>query len=99
MAKQRSFRKYHRWLAPIMAIPLTLTILTGMTATLSEEWSVSLGLSRSLLLRIHTGEVFHLEAIYPLLNGLGLAGLLITGLSMSGIFSKKPSRTAKDSSD
>lgn len=92
---KRAFRKYHRIIALIICLPITLTVLTGMTATMVEEWSLNIGLSRSLLLKIHTGEIFHLQAIYPILNGLGLLGLLVTGLSMSGLFSSKPQRSAK----
>ena len=43
------------------------------------------------MLKIHTGEILHLEAIYPILNGLGLIGLLVTGISMSGLFNQRPS--------
>jgi hypothetical protein len=90
---QRTFRKYHRTLAIILSLPLTLTVLTGMAATIVREWPMNTGLSSSLLLKIHTGEIFHLQAIYPILNGLGLIGLLITGLNMSGIFGRKPRKT------
>jgi len=92
---KREFRKYHRILAIIICLPLTLTVLTGMTTTMVEEWSINIGLSQSLLLKIHTGEIFHLQAIYPILNGLGILGLLITGLSMSGLFGGKSQRSAK----
>jgi hypothetical protein len=37
-------------------------------------------------------ELLDLEKIYPLLNGLGVIGLLITGLSMTGLFGKKTVR-------
>jgi hypothetical protein len=86
---KRTFRKYHRTLSLVVVLPLILTLLTGMAATLSEEWSVPMGLSRSLLMRIHTGEIFHLGSIYPLLNGLGLAVMVVTGLSMTSLFSKR----------
>ena len=80
------FRKYHRLLALIIFLPLLLTVMTGMAATIVEEWSVNLGISRSLILKIHTGEILHLQAIYPILDGLGLIGLLVTGISLSGLF-------------
>ena len=83
---KRIFRKYHRLLAIVLFLPLFVTVLTGMAATVLEEWSLNLGISRSLLLKIHTGEILHLQAIYPVLDGLGLIGLLITGISMSGLF-------------
>lgn len=90
---KRLFRKYHRFLAPIAALPILLTVITGILITIIREWSIGLGVPASILLKIHTGEIFHLAAIYPLLNGLGLLGLLITGLSMTGMFGKKPRRT------
>jgi hypothetical protein len=93
---KRTFRKYHRFLAPIIALPLTLTVLTGMLATMAREWPIPIGVSSNLLLRIHTGEIFHLEGIYPVLNGLGLIGLLVTGLSMTNLFGKKSQKTVKN---
>jgi hypothetical protein len=84
------FRKYHRSLSIILCIPLLLTVLTGMAATMVGEWSLNLGLSRRVLMELHTGEIFHLQGIYPILNGLGLLGLLITGISMSGLFKPRP---------
>lgn len=93
---KRAFRKYHRTLAIIISLPLALTVLTGMAATIVREWPISTGLSSSLLLSIHTGEVFHLQAIYPILNGLGLIGLLVTGLSMSSLFGRKTQQTKRD---
>ena len=83
------FRKYHRTLALILCIPLLLTVLTGMATTMVGEWSLNFGVSRRLLLQIHTGEIVHLQGIYPMLNGIGFIGLLITGLSMSKLFSQK----------
>jgi hypothetical protein len=84
------FRKHHRTLAIILCLPLLLTVLTGMATTMVGEWSLNFGLSRQLLMQIHTGEIVHLQGIYPMLNGIGLIGLLITGLSMSKLFSRKP---------
>lgn len=89
---KRAFRKYHRIIAIIICLPLALTVLTGMTTTMVGEWGMSIGVSRSLLLAIHTGEILHLQGIYPILNGLGIIGLLVTGLSMSGLFGGKKQR-------
>ncbi|WP_009633284.1 hypothetical protein [Synechocystis sp. PCC 7509] len=86
---KRLARKYHRIIAPIVAIPLMLTVLTGMLATVVREWPINTGLTSGLILSIHTGELFHLQAVYPILNGLGLIVLVVTGISMSGIFGKK----------
>jgi hypothetical protein len=94
---KRAFRKYHRSLAIVVALPLILTTVTGMLVTVVAEWKVNFGISRSFLLSLHSGELFHLEGIYPILNGLGLAVMLVTGLSMSGLFrSKPPKATPQD---
>lgn len=87
---KRAFRKYHRTLAIILAIPLVLTLVTGIAVSLIGEWSLSLGVSRSFLLKLHTGEIFHLEKIYPILNGIGLLGMVVTGLSMTSLFTRRP---------
>ena len=84
----RSFRRYHRQIAIALFIPLFLTVLTGMCFTIVHEWFHQNDLGE-LLLKIHTLEIIHLEKIYPLLNGLGLVGLLITGVSMTGLFRQR----------
>jgi hypothetical protein len=89
---KRAFRKYHRILASIIFLPLILTTLTGMATTITAEWKWNLGISRSFLLELHTGEFFHLQAVYPMLNGIGTIGLLITGITMTGIFDRKPKK-------
>ncbi|WP_293136427.1 peptidase [Microcoleus sp. bin38.metabat.b11b12b14.051] len=93
----RAFRKYHRILALIIFLPITLTVLTGMAATIIKEWPIDTGISARFLLKIHTGEIFKLQAIYPILNGLGMIGLIVTGLSMSGLFGKRKQPTSNDS--
>jgi hypothetical protein len=89
---KRIFRKYHRSLALIVALPLILTTITGMLVTVVAEWKINFGISRSFLLSLHNGELFHLEGIYPILNGLGLLVMLITGLTMTPLFRNKPPR-------
>jgi hypothetical protein len=86
---KRAFRKYHRVLATILCLPLALTVLTGMAVTMVGEWSLNLGVPRGVLLGLHNGEIFHLQGIYPILNGLGLIGLLVTGMSMTSLFKTK----------
>ncbi len=85
----RLFRQYHRKIAIVLCLPLLLTVLTGMGYTMVGEWSMNLGLSRSQMMKLHTGELFRLQGIYPILNGIGLIGLLVTGLSMSNLFKKR----------
>lgn len=59
-----------------------------MGFTIAHEWLHQDQLG-GFLLGLHTLEILHLEAIYPLLTGLGLVGLLITGVSMTGLFRKR----------
>lgn len=77
----RKFRQLHRTLAPIVLLPLTITIFTGVVYRLGKSW---FGLSRDqvhFLMVIHEGEYLGhtLEPIYVLLNGLGLLWMLVTG--------------------
>ncbi len=81
----RTFRKYHRRLAIIMCLPLLITVLTGISYSILSEW-LHLDNLAGFMLQIHSGSIFRLEAVYPVLNGLGLAGLLVTGISMTNLF-------------
>jgi hypothetical protein len=83
----RNFRKYHHQIGIILCLPLFLTVLSGMGITISREILHQYDLSETLT-RLHTLELFHLEKIYPLLNGLGLIGLLVTGVTMTRLFRK-----------
>jgi hypothetical protein len=81
MNLQQSIRKLHRSLAPIVLLPLLITVTTGVTYRLSKDW---FGLSRGpvhFLMSIHEGEYLGhtLEPFYVLLNGLGLVWMLATG--------------------
>ncbi|NEQ46364.1 MAG: PepSY domain-containing protein [Leptolyngbya sp. SIOISBB] len=74
-------RKLHRTVAPIVLLPLLITVTTGMIYRLSKDW---LGLSRDqvhFLMTLHEGEYLgpNLEPFYVLLNGLGLLWMLGTG--------------------
>ncbi|MBH8551854.1 peptidase [Nostocaceae cyanobacterium CENA357] len=84
----RMFRRYHRQIAIVLCLPLFLTVLTGMSFTIAHEWLDQNELG-AFILKLHTLEILHLEGIYPILNGLGLVGLLITGLSMTGLFRQR----------
>lgn len=73
-------------LAIVLAIPLFMTLLTGMAVAISDTLSIDIGTSRTLLLKIHNGDVFNLAVIYPILSVVGLVGLIMTSLTMSSIF-------------
>jgi Sec-independent protein secretion pathway component TatC len=85
----RFFRKYHRQIAIVFSLPLLLTVVTGMGFTIAEEWLHQRQLAR-FLIKVHTLEIFNLGEIFPVLNGLGLIGLLVTGIYMSGMFRRRP---------
>lgn len=85
----RIFRKYHRSIALILVLPLLLTATTGILVTMVREWHLFAGVPTNLLMKVHTGEIFHLGSVYPVLQGLGLVGLIVTGVSMSGVMGKK----------
>ncbi|MCA1990507.1 MAG: peptidase [Coleofasciculus sp. S288] len=83
----RTFRRYHRKIALIMLLPLALTVLTGMAYPIFGNWLLQ-GQVAEIMLKIHSGRILGLDAIYPILNGLGLVGLLITGLNMTSLLRK-----------
>lgn len=84
------FRRYHRQIAVITCLPVALTVITGTAYPIFDGW-LSLHKVAGLILRLHSGSIFGLEAIYPVLNGLSLMGLLVTGLSMTNLLPKKRS--------
>ncbi|BBD55634.1 hypothetical protein PA905_23850 [Planktothrix agardhii CCAP 1459/11A] len=81
MNPNQHLRKWHRTLAPIVLLPLFVTVTTGVFYRVGKSW---LGLSRDqvhLLMSIHEGEYLGqtLEPLYVLFNGLGLLWMLVTG--------------------
>jgi hypothetical protein len=84
----RNFRKYHRLLALIVFLPLFLTGLTGMGYVILDEW-LQIDNIGNLMMSVHTGRFLKLDKIYPVLNGLGLVVMLVTGVSMTGLFRQR----------
>lgn len=78
------FRRYHRWLAIVCALPLLLTVITGMTFPIAKVLHQR-QLAR-FLIHLHTFEVLGLDGWFPIINGLGLLGLLVTGIYMTNPF-------------
>jgi hypothetical protein len=85
---KNSFRKYHRQIATLFCLPILFTALTGISIAIADTWLHKAELA-AFLINVHTFQIFNLDAILPVLNGLGLIGLAATGLSMSGLFSKR----------
>lgn len=91
----RLFRKYHRWLAIICALPLLLTVITGMTFPIAK--ALHQRQLAGFLIHLHTLETFGLEDVFPILNGIGLLGLLLTGIYMTNLFREKRSKAIEHS--
>lgn len=92
------WRKLHRFIAPILFLPLLLTTITGVAYRVGRSW---FGMSKDvgkILLSLHQGSFLgeELRTFYVLLDGLGLVGLIVTGIIMSGVFGKKRRRPAQD---
>lgn len=83
-----NFRKLHRTTAPILFIPLLLSALTGTIYILGETLFGESEKFGEFILGVHEGKFLGkpLVPIYILLIGLGLIGLIITGIIM---FSQK----------
>lgn len=79
-----AFRKYHRQLSIIFSLPLIFITLTGIVEPILKE--LHFKEAAEFMLEIHSGEILGTEIIYSVLCGLGLLGLLVTGLSMTGLF-------------
>ena len=88
----RKIRKLHKTIAPILFLPFLVTAITGIIYRLAQSWFGMSEDSLEILMEIHQGEYLgeQLQAIYVLLNGLGLIGMLVTGIVMTGILRKRP---------
>ena len=77
-------RALHRRVAPIVVVPLLLTVTTGVGYRLARDW---FGMDREAvhwLMSLHEGEWLGetLEPVVVLLNALGLLWMLITGTTL-----------------
>ena len=77
-----NLRHLHKATAPLMCIPLLLTLFTGIGFQIAAV--TGQGEQFLWLLDLHRGKFgrFDLELIYPFLNALGLLVLVITGTLM-----------------
>ncbi|MFM7472004.1 MAG: PepSY domain-containing protein [Nodosilinea sp. LVE1205-7] len=82
MLKFKTLRHIHRFLAPVMLLPIILTVLTGSLYQLADM--TDHGDAFDWVLDAHKGHFgpLNLEAIYPFLNSLGLLLLVVTGIMM-----------------
>jgi uncharacterized iron-regulated membrane protein len=90
-----NWRKLHRVISPILLLPLLLTALTGVAYRLGISWFGMSEDAAEIFMKIHQGAFLgnQLKSVYVLLIGLGLIGLIVTGILMlSGLFRKRPRR-------
>jgi uncharacterized iron-regulated membrane protein len=75
-------RKLHATLAPIMVLPLVLTLLSGSMYQLALVTGKAGDFN--WLLDVHTGRwgSLNLEMIFPFFNALGLLTLAVTGITL-----------------
>ena len=82
-------RHLHATLAPVVLLPLLLTVTSGVSYRLLRDWG---GLDRQashVLMVLHEGEWLRRwlgptgETLYVLLNGLGLLWMLGTGAALA----------------
>ncbi|UBF27951.1 peptidase [Kovacikia minuta CCNUW1] len=85
---KNKLRKYHRLIATFFCLPLLFTALTGISIAIADTWLHQEELA-AFLMTVHTLQILKLDAFLPVLNGLGLMGLVVTGLSMTGLFAKR----------
>lgn len=78
------FRKLHRKLAPIIVLPLGMSAVTGIFFRVGQSWVGLPPAAARAVLSAHQGAYLGdiLNAIYVLLVGLGLLGMIVTGLTM-----------------
>jgi hypothetical protein len=79
---QARLRKLHRVLAPVMILPILLTLIIGSIYQIVDLGGK--GGDFDWLLDWHKGHfgILNLEMIYPFLNALGLLTLAITGMAI-----------------
>ena len=81
MSLASQVRALHRRFAPLVVLPLLVTVTTGVTYRLARDW---FGVDKDnvhWLMTVHEGEWLGptLEPVVVLLNALGLLWMLVTG--------------------
>ena len=80
--KAAKIRQWHRWLAPIMLLPILLTTITGIIYQIGELGGFVNQVSWAI--QWHKGDFGYIDfqKSFPFLNGVGLLFLTVTGISM-----------------
>lgn len=87
-----NLKKLHRKSAPILFLPLFLTAITGIGYRIGNTWFGIPGSVADFFMTLHEGRFLGqaLAPVYVLLVGLGLLGLLVTGIVM--VLKRKPAK-------
>ncbi len=91
LLRRRRLRSWHAWLAPLLAAPLLVSAVTGISFRLGKAWfDIPTPVARWLL-RLHQGSYLgkDLRVVYVLLLGLGALALLGTGLGMTSLWRRR----------
>lgn len=80
--KAAKIRQWHRWLAPIMLLPILLTTITGIIYQIGELGGFDEQVNWAI--HWHKGDFGYIDfqKSFPFLNGIGLLFLTVTGISM-----------------
>ncbi len=83
--------RFHRRLAVVTAIPFFVTVVTGVAYRLTQAWFGWTPDEAKWLMNLHQGTWLGQDAraYYVLCLGLAMLSLLATGLSLSGLFSRR----------
>lgn len=95
--RQIQFRQIHRLIAPVMLLPILLTLITGALYEVVDLGGK--GSDFNWLLDLHKGDfgIINLDKIYPFLNALGLLVLATTGISLWLQTRRRPRRPSASS--
>jgi len=79
-----AFRKFHRFVAPWIFLPLLVTVITGMAYRLGRAWFDLGKVEGSTILHVHIGEWLGKwgSLAYVTITALGLLALIATGATM-----------------
>jgi len=85
--KNRSLRRLHRVLAPIIFLPFFLTSITGIIYRIGNSWFEMPKEYAQFMMAIYQGAFLKSELVlYNLLNGSGVIAMVVSGIAMSGLF-------------
>ena len=91
LLRRRRLRSWHAWLAPVLAAPLLVSAVTGISFRLGKAWfDIPTPVAR-FLLRLHQGRYLgkDLRVVYVLLLGLGALALQGIGLGMTNLWRRR----------